>query len=341
MSNALLQQLMAASTQLGQIDPMFVAPPDPDHGFWFPGQHSTVAADVDWVYFFILWLSVFFFVVIVACMLIFAYIYRRREGHAVEHSSHHNTPLEVTWSVLPGILLVFIFYWGFTGYMDMRTPPPNPYEIQVTAKKWDWTFSYPNGEPSPTLHVPVNTPVELTMTSTDVIHSLFIPAFRVKMDVVPGRYNKMWFEATQTGTYQLYCTEYCGTKHSDMLSTVVVHEQAEFDAWLDDLANIVKRLPPVEAGEYLFRTRGCTQCHNVTPEGASNPQCPNIFGMFGETHAMADGQQVLVDENYIRESILQPNAKVRAGFRPVMSSYQGLLRDEEISAIIAYIKSLK
>ncbi len=310
-----------------------------DNGsFWFPAPSSSNASQVDSLFNFILSLSAFFFVLIVGLMLIFVVRYRRRPGYVQAPASDHNNTLEILWSVIPGILTIFIFFRGFMGYLDMRTPPSETYEIKVNAKKWSWAFQYPNGYIDNDLHIPFNRPVKLTMTSEDVIHSLFIPAFRTKMDIVPGRYTSMWFDATRTGEFPLLCAEYCGTKHSEMLANVVVHPSGEFEKWLEQASNLLATLPPVEAGKILFTRRGCAQCHTIDGSARTGP---SFKGTFGTKQSLTDGSSIEMDENYIRESILEPLKKVRAGYRPVMPSYKGQLKDPEIDAIIEFIKSLK
>jgi len=305
---------------------------------FFTPPSSTVAPKVDSLFYLIFWISTVFFVLIVGLMVLFVLKYRRRPGVEAQKTAHHNLLLEAAWSIIPALLLVVIFVEGVLGYLDMRNPPDDSYEIRVTARKWSWAFQYPNGYIDNNLHVPHGRPVRLVMTSEDVIHSVFIPAFRVKMDVVPERYTKAWFEATQPGTYRLYCAEYCGTEHANMTANVVVHEAGEFEAWLEDASNFLDKLPPAEAGQLLYERRGCIQCHSTdgTPKAG-----PSFRGIFGSEQGLADGTTVTVDENYIRESILEPLAKVRAGFRPVMPTYRGQLNDAEISVIIEYIKSLK
>ncbi|TWT99868.1 Cytochrome c oxidase subunit 2 precursor [Botrimarina colliarenosi] len=324
-------------------------------GFWFRDAASTGAADVDWLYFFILWLSVFFFFLITALTVAFVARYYARPGHAAEHTPHHNNALEAAWSIFPGFLVVAIFYWGFTGYLDLRTPPENAYEIRVVAKKWNWSFMYPNGVVDPNLHVPADQPVKLVMSSDDVLHSLYIPAFRVKMDVVPGRYSTLWFEATKpndesydqaidattTGSdengYDLFCTEYCGQGHSAMLAKVIVHKSGTFETWLEDAAKIDPASSPVELGKDIWKYRGCAQCHSVDGAKGTGPTWKDTYG----TEQATDKGEVTVDENYIRESILNPMAKIRDGYKGVMPSYQGQLKDAEIASVIWYIKSLK
>lgn len=306
-------------------------------GFWLPRAASTGAAPVDALFHFILAISVIFFALIVGLMILFVVRYRRRAGQGAEASPAHNTPLEITWSVIPLAIVIGIFAWGFKVFMDLATAPANAYEVQVTAQKWSWMYTYPNGHVEDVLHVPGDKPVKLVMTSEDVIHSFFVPAFRVKRDVVPGRYSTLWFEALEAGEYQVYCTEYCGTGHSDMLSKVVVHPPGGFEKWLETASNILNTLPPAEAGERLYRTRGCIQCHSM--DGAAGIG-PTFRGVIGTQRAMRSGAVLTADENYIRESILEPQAQILAGFEPVMPTYKGRLKDEEITALIAFMKSL-
>jgi len=327
---------MTASRITDHLVGLAGALPD-DRSFWMPPQVSTVAQGVDWLFHFILAISVFFFLLIVAVMVVFIIRYRRRGGRAAEPSPSHNMALEVTWTVIPLLLVVAIFGFGFKGYLDMSTPPANAYEILVDAQKWNWSFTYPNGYVDADLHVPVDRPVRLVLSSQDVIHSLYIPSFRIKMDVVPGRYSKAWFEATQPGEYDLFCAEYCGTSHSDMIANVIVHPVGEFETWLEKASNFLETMTPVEAGRKLYQVRGCQQCHSVDGSAKTGP---SFLGIFGHEQALADGSSVIADENYIRESILEPQAKVVAGFDPVMPTYQGRLSDPEISAIIEYLKSL-
>lgn len=309
-----------------------------DGTLFFPAQSSTVAHKVDDLFYLIFWISTVFFALIVILMVWFVLRYRRRPGVEAQKTAHHNPWLEAAWSIIPGLLLVVIFVEGVLGYLDLRNPPDGAYQIRVTGRKWNWAFEYPNGYVDNNLHVPHGRPVELTMTSEDVIHSLFVPAFRVKMDLVPERYTKAWFEATEPGTYRLYCAEYCGTEHSNMVANVIVHEAGEFEAWLEDASNFLDKLPPAEAGKLLYERRGCIQCHTTdgTPKAG-----PSFKGIFGTEQGLADGSVVTVDENYIRESLLEPLAKVRAGYRPVMPTYRGQLKDAEITVLIEFIKSLK
>jgi cytochrome c oxidase subunit II len=225
---------------------------------------------------------------------------------------------------------------GFRGYMDMFNPPAGALDIHVIGQKWSWSFLYPNGHMDDELHVPVGRAVQLTLASNDVIHSFFIPAFRVKRDVVPGRYNKLWFRPTQTGEYLALCAQYCGTKHSDMLARVVVHESGGYEQWLNQASDPFRTRTPAEVGRMLI-TRRCASCHAV--DGKANIG-PTFKGLFNHPVKLKDGSTVTAEENYIRESILTPNAKIVAGFEPVMPTFRGQLKDQEITAIIEYLKEL-
>lgn len=307
--------------------------------FWLPPPDSTTSGSVDGLFYFLVGLSAFFFLLIAFLMVLFLVLYRHREGVGPAGSARHNTALEITWTVIPLILVIIIFYFGFTGYMDMRLPPREAYEIRVVAQKWQWIFKYPTGHVDQELHVPVNQAVRLIMESKDVIHSLSIPDFRVKMDVVPGRYTKTWFQATSeaVGQHLLLCTEYCGTGHSDMSAVVWVHKRGEFERWLEDAGKFMDELPPAQRGELLYRRHGCQGCHSTDGTAKTGP---SFKGIFGETHTFSNASAAVVDENYIRESILDPSAKIRQGFSDKMNSYKGTLRDEEIADIIEFIKSL-
>ncbi len=326
----------SVSPLIAQIDSIFQL---------FPSQSSTTAADVDWVFWFITYISLIFWAGIVAAMAWFVFRYRRRDGVGPEHSPHHSTALELTWSVLPSFLLVLMFYWGFTGYENTRTPPANAYVINVTAQKWSWNFQYPNGHVDSDLHVPVDTPIRLVMSSKDVLHSFFVPAFRVKQDVVPGRYATTWFEAIETGEFHLFCAEYCGKDHSDMLAKVIVYPKDEFPAVLAKISDIVQMYkdanePLWKAGAALYVKRGCSSCHTIDGTLKQNGG-PSFLGAFGEEHKFTDGTTEEMNENYIRESILEPQAKIREPFRPIMPTFQGLLKDPEIGVIVDFIRHLK
>lgn len=348
---------------------------------WMPVQASTVAADIDFVFYYILYISAVFFILINGAMFYFMWKYRRRSPHDKVGRITHSTPLEVGWSVLPGLLLIPMFWWGFKGFMHHRAIPSDCMTINLVAKKWAWDFIYPNGFSTNELHVPENTNVRLVMRSADVIHSCFIPAFRVKRDVVPSRYSDLWFNATKVGEFPLTCAEYCGTSHSDMKATVYVHPKKPsgtakgdlgltYDDWLKNadpygkltpeqhaiylkegidglkasaesdpvLKALVEKLKPKiqDRGKELYDNKGCKACHST--DGIKG-QGPTWKGIWGKDEALANGASVRVDENYVRESILEPRAKTVAGFgADVMPKTP--LKEYEIDALIAYIKTL-
>jgi cytochrome c oxidase subunit 2 len=307
--------------------------------FWLPPRASTAASSVDTAFYFVFWVAAFFFLLIVTLLAVFVIRYRRRPGIGPQPSPSSNTPLEIAWSVIPLGLVIAMFALGFAGYMDMRFMPAEAYEIRVDAQKWKWTFRYSNGYEDDNLHVPVDEPVLLIMSSKDVIHSLFVPAFRLKQDLVPGRYTRMWFRATDPGEYDLECAEYCGTSHSDMVAKVVVHPQGEFDSWLRKSQEKVQNLPPLELGRRLFGSRGCAVCHAL--DGVTVKVGPNLKGLFGKTARFADGTTATVNEEYLRESIVNPSAKIVEGFRDQMPTFQGQLSAKQIDALVEYVKSLK
>ncbi len=305
--------------------------------FWMPDPASTSAPGTDFLFYLIYWVSVAMSALVVALMIFFILRYRRRPGHKAQRSPSHSTALELTWTVIPAVTLLMIFYYGFRGYVDLATPPDYAYEVYVTASKWNWLFTYPNGAESNELVVPRDRPVRLVLASEDVIHSLFIPAFRVKKDAVPHRFNQAWFQATATGEYELYCAEYCGTLHAEMRTKVVVLEPAAFAQWVREAAEWITTVPPVDAGKRLFTSKGCAQCHTADGSAGIGPTFQNLFGY---EMPMRDGSRARADENYIRESILNPGARIHAGFDNVMPSYQGRISDLEIRALIEWMKSI-
>lgn len=304
-----------------------------------PAQGSTHAPAVDNLYMFIFWLSVFFFVLIAGLVGWFAVRYRRRSERDRTSNVHHNFALEVTWSVIPLFLLLIVFFWGFKDYMTATVSPGNAMEINVTGEKWIWTFEYPDGMRSiGELYVPVSRDVKLIMISKDVLHSFFVPGFRIKMDVLPNRYTEQWFRSDVPGEYQVQCTEYCGKGHSQMNAKIVVMTPEEYQDYLENGPKNLRDMPLKELGKLLYETRGCVTCHSID---GSRGQGPSWKGIYGQEHKMSDGRSMKVDENYIRQSILQPQAMIVAGFEGIMPTYQGLLRDREILALIEYIKTLE
>jgi cytochrome c oxidase subunit 2 len=310
-----------------------------DPTFWMPAQASNHAALVDNIYYFLYWASVISFVAVIAAGGWFVLKYRARDINDKALSQvDHSTTLELTWTLPVFGVAAVAFYFGVMGFVDMKTPPDDAYEVNVTAYKWAWAFTYANGHTDGNLHIPAGRPVKLTMASDDVLHSFFVPAFRVKQDVVPGRYTQVWWEAMEPGEYQIFCTEYCGTKHSEMLAKVIVHTEDDFAKWLDSVGNILDRLPPEEAGKLLATQRGCLACHTL--DGAKGVG-PTFKGAWGSTRKLADGADQVMDENYVRQSVMEPQSQIVAGYPPVMPTFKGKLDDREISAIIAFLKSLK
>lgn len=309
---------------------------------FLPPAKSTVADSYDQLFEFVHISSLVLTIAVLAAIIYFIIRYRRKSENEVTPVMTHNNSLEITWSVIPLVLVLFIFAWGFQIFLNMTSPPDDAYEIHVTAQKWLWRFEYQNGATSTgELHVPADRPVRLIMSSNDVIHSFFVPDFRIKQDVVPGRYTSAWFNAPEPGESTIFCTEYCGTDHSNMMGSVVVQEQAAFEEWLAENAGGASKpsdLTPAEWGEQLVQQNACTTCHSVD---GSRLVGPTWLGVFGHEATMADGSTVTVDENYLRESILDPSAKVVEGFQAgMMPTYQGQLSDEQINAIIEYIKTV-
>jgi cytochrome c oxidase subunit 2 len=299
----------------------------------FPVQASTFAPDVDNLTMFLVAVSIFFTVLIFAAIFIFAIKYRRRSEQELPGITHTGLALEIVWSVIPFGLTMVMFTWGASILFKMSRPPENTKQIYVVGKQWMWKVQHMEGRREINeLHVPVGRPIKLTMTSEDVIHSFYMPAFRVKLDVVPGRYGELWFEPTKTGKFHLFCAEYCGTKHSGMIGWIHVMEPQEYQAWLSgggegSLA---------QSGQKLFEDLACTNCHKSDNTG----RCPNLTELFGKKVQLADGRTVTVDEAYIRESILTPGAKVVAGYQPIMPTFQGLVTEENVLQLIEYIKSI-
>lgn len=315
--------------------------PNANETFWMPEAASSSAGSVDALFYGILAVSVVCFIGITAAVIYFVVKYRHREGHAATPSASHNDALELTWTIIPSIVAAIIFVFGWKGFADMNTAPKHAMEILVTGQKWSWQFQYPNGHVDSVLHVPVDQEVRLVMKSDDVIHSFYVPAFRIKQDVLPQRYTELWFRATRTGTFRVYCAEYCGTRHSDMKTEVVVHERGgpdTYEAYLEQAAEKLLAMPPRELGALLYEQRGCKNCH-TTDGGASTG--PTFLGAFGSQVTLRDGTTVAFDENYARESILDPQAKVHTGFNPVMPTFQGKLKDREITALIEFMKGLE
>lgn len=300
----------------------------------FPEAASTVAGKVDELYFAAVGMSVFFSILISVLLVVLAIRYRRRAGVGPGEEVKGAILLEIFWSAVPLVIALGLFYWGATLYVENTRVPANAMQIRITGKQWMWKAQHPTGQREVNdLHVPVGVPIELTMISEDVIHSYYLPAFRIKRDVLPGRYSRTWFEATKTGEYHIFCAEYCGTKHSEMIGRIHVMERVEYERWLD---GAVSGETPRETGEKLFASLRCNTCHN----NQSGARGPDLAGRWGMPVELAGGATVAFDEAYVRESILNPAAKLRAGYKPLMPTYAGQVSEEQILALITYIESL-
>lgn len=303
---------------------------------FMPIQGSTFASDVDELYKFLVGASILFCALVIGGMIYFAYKYRRKTNTDKTAYIAHSAILEFLWSFIPFLIFMGSFVWGWIVYHDMRNAPKDAFEIHAIAQKWNWDFQYKSGrKTSGELFVPIGKPVRLIMSSRDVIHSFYIPAFRTKQDVVPGRYTALWFEANKLGDFQVFCTEFCGTGHSSMLAKLHVLPQDEFNEWLQN--DPYKGLSNIEIGQNIFSQK-CTACHNAT---ADKKVGPGMLGVFGGQREFENAAGLVVDENYLRESILNPAAKVVKGFPNAMTPFQGQLSEQELLGVIEYIKSLQ
>jgi cytochrome c oxidase subunit 2 len=301
----------------------------------FPDSASTIAPRVDALYFFLVATTVFFSLLIAGLIVYYAVKYRRRHPDDVGERIHGNLTLEAIWLGIPFLISMVIFFWGASVYFAIASPPAETLNIYVVGKQWMWKFQHLDGQREINeLHVPVGRNVKLIATSEDVIHDLFVPAFRVKTDVLPGRYSTIWFNATKPGRYHLFCAEYCGTRHSGMIGEVIVMEVDDYQAWLSGGA---AEGSLASAGERLFADFACNTCHRPDAAGRG----PVLDGLFGLTVTTASGETVVVDEAYIRESILNPSARIAAGYQPIMPTFQGQVTEEQLLELIEYIKSLQ
>jgi cytochrome c oxidase subunit 2 len=301
-----------------------------------PEQGSNFAPDVDLLMTFIVAICLFFAVAVTAAVIYFFFKYERKHVDEIGVPIHGDMRLETAWIVVPLVLSMFMFAWGAVVYVDYRHSPSETLDIYVIGKQWMWKVQQPTGlKEINEVHLPVGRNVRLIMGSEDVIHDFSIPAFRVKMDVVPGHYNTMWFRPTTAGRYRLYCSQYCGTNHALMGGWVTVMEPGEYAAWLSGASSADAN--PQVAGEKLFAEKACITCHVSNGTGRG----PSVSGLYGNKVRLADGSTVTADDGYLRESLLQPAAKIVAGYQPLMPSYQGQLTEEEILQLTAYIKSLQ
>jgi cytochrome c oxidase subunit 2 len=306
------------------------------HGFpLFPPEASTYAPREDALFFFLVAVSAFFVLLIFSLVTFFAIRYRRRSPDERPRPTREPIALELAWSLIPFGLMVVMFFWGAKLYFYASRPPADATEIAVVAKQWMWKFQHPEGPREiDQLHVPVGVPIVLVMTSEDVIHSFFVPAFRIKRDVVPGRYVTAWFQATKPGTYHLFCAQYCGTEHAGMTGSVIVMDPVDYARWLRGAA---ATLTPVATGELLFQRLGCSSCHAANNTGRG----PSLAGIYGRPVRLANGETVIADDNYLREHILTPGQKVVAGYPRIMPTFRGLVDEDQLLQLIAYIKSLR
>lgn len=320
--------------------------------FWLPPAATEYAKQTDFTFYFIYWIDLVFFIVLMGATLLFTLKYRQRKEGEKTSPTKGSHALEAVWAIFPTFLLFAMFFLGFQGWINQAVPPADAMDIRVTGQKWNWTFQYANGVTTfanvkegglseydgEGLVVPAGKPVRLTMSSVDVIHSFYVPDFRIKKDVIANRYTVQWFQADEPGEHQVYCTEYCGTKHSRMLSKIRVLAPADYDAWMKAQVGDGQPVSPEKAGEKLFASNGCTGCHSVDGSAMVGP---TLKGKYGAKETLEGGATVDIDDNYIRESIMVPAAKIVAGFPPAMPAFQGRLSDEEINNLIAYIKSLQ
>jgi cytochrome c oxidase subunit 2 len=302
---------------------------------FMPEQASTIADQIDAIYLFTVALSTVVSLLIVAAIIGFIVKFRRKRADQIGHRETAGDWLEITWTIVPTIVFLGLFFWGAKVYFDTYRVPEGADRYYVVGKQWMWKYQHPAGNREINdLHVPVGRPIELVITSEDVIHSFYIPAFRVKRDAVPGRYSTAWFEATKTGTFDIFCAEYCGVEHSLMIGKITVMEPADYEAWLED------KMPGrtlAASGEQLFQEKACNTCHRSD----SDARAPILNGVYGSEVALLGGDIVTADDNYIRESIMNPAAKVVAGYQPIMPTYKGQLTEEELLELMSYIQSLE
>ena len=305
---------------------------------YLPENISASLTQFDVLFYVIFWLSA----ILMVGLLLFGFFFiisgkRQHDSQLATKQITHNVKLEVIWTVIPTLIVMIIFVWGFKEYLVMRTTPPNALEVYVTGKKWFWEFTYPNGKKAiDELVVPANQPIKLIMSSDDVLHSFFLPNLRTKRDVIPNRYTILSFESTKLGNFNIFCTEYCGDQHSNMIAVLKVVDDADYASFLNEV-DFDDSIPLSESGKKIYTKKGCNACHSID---GTNMVGPTWKGLYKKTKQFTDGSAAKSDEVYLKESILFPQRKIVKGYQPVMPSYQGLLVDKEIEAIIEYIKEL-
>lgn len=317
--------------------------------YLFPEQVSTFAQDIDNLFYFIFYASIVLLAIVTFGMIYLAIKYRFKKNDEVRLTSSidHNSILESSFVIIPLILVSITFVWGIKSYLNMVTVPNDAIEIKITGQSWYWTWDYPDGGPSNVfstaepLHVPVNTPIKIVLSSTDVLHSFYIPVMRAKMDVLPNRYNVMWFDAKKVGEYSIFCTEYCGTQHSQMSAMVKILPIKVYEKWLTEAGSEDDDLPLDELGAKLYTKKACITCHTLDGSALVGPSYLQTSQMWGQERVFDDGSSATIDDNYIRNSILEPQSQIVAGYQGVMPTYQGVLNDRELDALIAFLKTLK
>jgi cytochrome c oxidase subunit 2 len=300
----------------------------------FPAEASGIAPYVDALYFFLVAMTIFGTTFVAILLLVFSVRYRR-EKNPVATQIEGSTLLEATWTIIPLAIFLVTFVWGALLYFRIYDPPVNSMNIYIVGKQWMWKAEHPGGQHEiNALHVPTGKPIQLTMISQDVFHSFSIPDFRIKREVIPGRYSTVWFEATQVGTYHLFCTQYCGTQHSGMVGEVTVMTPGDYKRWLEQ-SNSGQSL--AQNGERLFASMGCNSCHN----GTAAARGPSLAGVYGSKLTLTDGRQILVDDAYLRNAILNPSEHVTAGFAPIMPTYQGQISEDGLIDLVEFIKNMQ
>jgi cytochrome c oxidase subunit II len=300
----------------------------------FPAEASGIAPYVDALYFFLVAMTIFGTTFVAILLLVFSVRYRR-EKNPVATQIEGSTLLEATWTIIPLAIFLVTFVWGALLYFRIYDPPTNAMNIYIVGKQWMWKAEHPGGQHEiNALHVPTGKPIQLTMISQDVFHSFSIPDFRIKREVIPGRYSTVWFEATQVGTYHLFCTQYCGTQHSGMIGEITVMTPGDYKKWLEQ-SNSGQSL--AQNGERLFASMGCNSCHN----GTAAARGPSLAGVYGSKLTLTDGRQILVDDAYLRNAILNPSEHVTAGFAPIMPTYQGQISEDGLIDLVEFIKNMQ
>lgn len=313
---------------------------------WVPKAASKTAKEVDAMFNFIMWVNYIFTALIGVLMVVFCIKYRRRPGVRADQSITHNTPLEIFWSVVPTILVAIMFWGGYTTFLDMRTPPPDAMQINVGARQWGWDFTYQNGvQTVGEFHVPENTPIEMVMSSSDVIHSFHLPAFRQKSDVLPNRFTSVWFDSGTPATYRVYCSEYCGKDHGNMYAKLVVESREDYEAWIKKEGNWMVQKngelkPYSEIGELVYTRMGCNACHSLDGTHGTGPTFAGLWGLERRFDA-AGKETAIADLNYVRESILDPYEKLVYPYGKNMTNYSPKLSDDMILGVVELLKSVK